>query len=97
MPLVVAEAVLLHDALDKFVNGEVAEEDGPVVDFGFGGADVDAFGCVGKEANKESVIAFIIVLAVGVVIFGKAEGRAKFHGSFFLPGDLLGDGVLARS
>ena len=40
--LVGAEAVFLHDALDEFLDGEVTEEDGPVVDFGFGGADVDA-------------------------------------------------------
>lgn len=41
VPLVVGEAVLLHDALDEFLDGEVAQENGPVVDFGFGGADVD--------------------------------------------------------
>lgn len=46
VPFVVAEAVLLHDALDEFLDGEVAEEDGPVVDFGFGGADVDVQCCV---------------------------------------------------
>lgn len=93
MPLVVAEAVLLHDALDEFVDGEVAEEDGPVVDFGFGSADVDVFGCV----EKESGMIFMIVGAVCVVILGKVEGRGKFDGFIFSPGDLLGDGVLARS
>ena len=45
--LVVAEAVFFHDALDEVVDGEFAEEDGPVVDFGFGGADVDVEGCDG--------------------------------------------------
>ena len=49
--LVVAEAVLLHDALDEFGHGEVAQEDGPVVDLGFGGADVDAEGW--KETTNQ--------------------------------------------
>ena len=55
--LVVAEAVLLHHALDEFVHGQVAQEDGPVVDFGFGGADVDAEGYYygGKKSQQESV------------------------------------------
>lgn len=42
----VAEAVFLDDALDEFLDGKGAEEDGPVVDFGFGSADVDAQGCL---------------------------------------------------
>ena len=43
--LVVGEAVFVDDALDEFGDGEGAEEDGPVVDFGLGGADVEVEGC----------------------------------------------------
>ena len=75
--LVVAEAVLLDDALDEFVHRDVAEEDGPVVDFGFGGADVDVEGCDGR---------------LGVSV-NKSKGRGI---QLLLPGDLCGEGVLAR-
>lgn len=96
MSLVVAEAVLLHDALDEFVDGEVAEEDGPVVDFGFGGADVDAFGCIGRKAKKESVMAFLIVRATCVMGFGKVEGKGKVDGLFLTwrPARRRGSGAL---
>lgn len=40
--LIVTEAILLHDALDEFLDCELTEEDGPVVDFCFRSADVDA-------------------------------------------------------
>lgn len=83
IPLVVTEAVLLHDAFDEFLDGELAEEDGPVMDFGFGGTDVDAQSCV-SEAEKVSN--------------NSMERRRSVLGEsqWFLPGDRLGEGVLAR-
>ena len=51
--LIVSKPVFLHDALDEFLDGELAEEDGPVMDFGFRGTDVDAQSCV-SETEKVS-------------------------------------------
>lgn len=48
--LVVSKAIFLHDAFNEFLDGELAEEDGPVMDFGFGGTDVDAQSCF-REAK----------------------------------------------
>lgn len=44
LSFVVAEAILLDDARDGFLDGKLSEEDGPVVGFDLWGADVDAQG-----------------------------------------------------
>ena len=49
IPFVGTEAIFLHDTLDEFLNGEISEEDGPVVDFGLGGTDIDTQSWVGER------------------------------------------------
>ena len=44
LSLLVAEAILLDDARDGFLDGKLSEEDGPVVVLDLWGADVDAQG-----------------------------------------------------
>ena len=97
VPLVGAEAVLLHHALDELLHRQFAQEDGPVVDFGFGRAHVDAQGC---EENTERVshVEFLFKGGgVGSVLgSGGGEGEGARMLVAFLPGALLGDGVRAR-
>ena len=84
LPLVGAEAILLHDALDEFLDGEFAEEDGPVVDFGFGGTDVDAQRWFREKREKSARV------------FQRRWDKTGGRGGCLIPGDRLGEGVLAR-
>ena len=81
--LIFSKAILLHDAFDEFLDGELAEEDGPVMDFGFGGTDVDAQSC-GSETEKVSTDII------------QRRGSVRAVSQWILPGVRLGDGVLAR-